>query len=434
MAAPARAAETAAERAASAYARQEVAHAVPHGNLPDYSLPPVELAKAQHLAAVRRTTHFADEIWGVLKLVLFLWVGAIATMRDLAVRVSRRRLLQAYSFAFLFLLAALLLDLPLDVYLHHVSQVYGLSVQGWAGWIADRGKSFLLEWLVGGLLCWLLLWTIRRLPRRWWLAFWACTVPLTIFGLFVAPYVEPVFFHYEPLSQSNPELVRRLEAVVRKGHMDIPPERMFLMQASSKLTTLNADVEGFGHSKRVVVWDTAVRRLTPDEILFVFGHESGHYVLGHIVRGLLLSFIGSFLLFFSGFFVLRWLLARLGARWRVPSQEDWGVAVVLLLVLAVFSAVLEPVTAAISRRQEHAADVYGQEAIHGLVADPQTTAQATFAVLGATSLADPNPSRWYEAWTYDHPATGRRAAFAKAYNPWVNGFVPRYFVSGAEGR
>ena len=435
---PARAgaAETAAEHAAATFAQGEMARAVPEGNLPEYSLPSGELAQAQRLAAVHRTTHFADEVWGVLQLLALLAMGAVARIRDAAVRVSRRRFVQGYAFAFTFLLAVFLLNLPLDLYLHHLSLQYGLSIQRWPSWFVDQAKSFTLEWLVGGLLLLLLFWTIRSFPRRWWVVFWACTVPLTVFGLFLMPYVEPLFFHYEPLSRSQPELVRQLERVVQKGHMDIPPERMFLMEASSKLTTLNADVEGFGGSKRVVVWDNSVKKFTPEQILFVFGHESGHYVLGHILQGLLLSFIGSFVLFFSGFLVVRSLLARFGTRWGIPSQGDWGAVVVLVLVLAVFSAVLEPVSAAISRRQEHAADVYGQEAIHGLVADPQTAAQTAFDVLGATSLAEPNPPRWYEFWTYDHPATGRRAAFARAYDPWRAGLAPKYFPreDGASGR
>ncbi len=202
---------------------------------------------------------------------------------------------------------------------------------------------------------------------------------------------------------------------------------MFLMRASDKLTTLNADVEGLGGSKRVVVWDTTIQKLTPDQILFVFGHESGHYVLGHILRGLLLSFAGSFVLLWLGYRFVRGALARFGPRWRIPSQDDWGALAVLLLAFAVFNTFLEPITATLSRIQEHAADVYGQEDVHGIVGDPQATAQGAFDRLGATSFDDPNPSAFMEFWTYDHPSIGRRAAFGRAYNPWAPGLIPKYF-------
>ncbi len=424
---PARASETAAEHAANLYAAHELAAAPPLGNLPDYTLAPADLLRAQHLLRVGTVTHFGDEIWGILQLFLLLSIGGIAAMRDRAVRLSHNRWLQGYTFLFLFLLATTLLDFPLALYRHTISRRYGLSVQGWGSWFGDLAKTFALEWLIGGLVLMLLFWIIRRLPNRWWLLFWVCTIPLTIFGIFIAPYIEPLFFHYEPLARTQPALVQRLEAVAGRGGMRIPPERMFLMQASAKTTTLNADVEGFGHSKRVVVWDTSLQKLTPDEILYVFGHESGHYVLGHIVRGLVLGFIGSFVLLWLGFRFVRWALGRFGPRWRIPSQDDWGTLAVLLLAFTLFNALFEPVEATISRSQEHAADVYGQEAVHGIVADPQATAQQAFTVLGSTSFDDPNPGRFLEFWTYDHPSIGRRAAFGRAYNPWAPGYTPKYF-------
>jgi len=419
--------ETDAEHAANAYAAQEIAAAAPHGNLPDYSLPPDKLAKAQHLASVHVTTHFADEAWGIVQLLLLLWLGAIAWFRDVAVRSGRNRWLQGYVFLLLFLVASFLLELPLDLYLHHLSLKYGLSVQGWGSWFGDQAKSFGLTWIIGGLVMMLLFWVIRRLPKRWWLLFWAFTIPMTLFGVFAGPYIEPIFNHYEPLQKTHPELVAQLEQVAERGHMNIPPERMFLMKASAKVTTLNADVEGFGHSKRVVVWDTSIAKATPGEILFIFGHESGHYVLGHIRRGLFISFVGLFVVLYLGFRFVRWAIARFGGSWRIPSQQDWGALAVLLLAFSIFSVFLEPVTCALSRSQEHAADVYGQEAIHGIVADPRATAKGAFDVLGETGLADPNPSPFVEFWTYDHPAVGRRAAFAAAYDPWVAGYMPKYF-------
>lgn len=418
--------QTTAERAAVNYAAQEVAAAPVHGNLPDYSLPPDKLAKARHLAGVRVSMHFADEIWGILYLLLLLSCGAIAWFRDLAHRVGRIRWVQCYVFLLLFTLASFLLDLPLELYSHHLSLKYGLSIQHWGSWFGDQAKSFGITWVVGGLLTMLLFFIIGKAPRRWWLVFWIVAIPIALFGIFIEPQIEKAFNRFEPLNLHHPELVAQLEQVARRGHMDIPPDRMFLMQASAKVTTLNAYVTGFGASKRVVVWDTSLAKGTPDEILFIFGHESGHYVLGHIRRGLVLGLAVLLLMLWLGYLFVQWAIARFGARWRVPSQQDWSALAVLLLAFSIFSAVLEPFAASYSRAQEHAADVYGQEAIHGIVADPQATAKASFDVLGETSLADPNPSRFVEFWTYDHPAVGRRAAFAKAYDPWAPGMQPKY--------
>jgi Zn-dependent protease with chaperone function len=419
--------ETAAEHKANVYASNELAAAPLHGNLPDYSLSPEDLAKAQHLNAVHVTMHFAETGWGIVSLLLLLWLGIIAWMRDTAVKASTNRWVQGYLFLLLYLVAGFLLNLPLDLYAQSLSLKYGLSVQSWASWFGDQAKAFGLTWIIGGLLLMLLFWIIRKFPRTWWLVFWGVSIPIVLFGIFAAPYVEPLFFHYEPLQKTDPALVAQLEKVVQKGHMNIPPSRMFLMKASAKLTTLNADVEGFGASKRVVVWDTSIQKFKPDEIVFVFGHESGHYVLHHIVYGVMFTIFILLVTLYLGFLFVQWAIARFGGQWGVRSQADWAALAVLLLAFSIFGVLLEPVENTFSRHDEHAADIYGEEAIHGLVADPQATAKGAFDVLGKTSFADPNPNPLYEFWTYSHPGIGRRAAFGEAYDPWAPGMEPKYF-------
>ncbi len=430
--------ETPTEHAANQYAAQELSAAPPLGNLPDYSLSPEKLEKAQHLDHIRTTLYVAGTIWGLLQLVLLLAFGGIAWMRDRAVNAGAglaakgkrvaSKWVQGYTFFALFTLAGLLLDLPITLYNQHLRRAYGLSVQGWGSWLGDLSKSLALEIVFGGLFLMLLYRFIRKFPRTWWLFGWGAGSVFLLIGIFASPYViDPLFNKFEPLQKTHPELVTRLEQVVAKGHMNIPPERMFLMKASAKVTTLNAYVTGFGSSKRVVVWDTSLSKGTPDEVLFIFGHESGHYVLHHIVRGVTIGILGMLLAFWIGYLFVRWVIARFGASWRIPSQADWGAFAVLILAFSLLSTISAPISNYTSRTQEHAADVYGQEAVHGLVPNPQETARAAFAVLGENSFDPPNPNQFMEFWNGSHPAIGRRAAFAHAYDPWAPGAEPKYF-------
>ena len=80
-----------------------------------------------------------------------------------------------------------------------------------------------------------------------------------------------------------------LQKVVGRGGLTIPADRMFEMKASEKLNSLNAYVSGIGSSKRVVVWDTTIAKMTPPQIQFVFGHEMGHYVLNHVPKEIAIS-------------------------------------------------------------------------------------------------------------------------------------------------
>jgi len=393
-----------------------------------YSLPPALLQKAATLSRTVRILTIADTFWTPIQLLLVLVLGVAAWMQGVAVSLSRNRWAQGFSFVFLLLLVMQLLNLPLGIYGHRVALSYGLSVQGWVSWLADKAKIFALEWLFGGLLSMLIFWIIRRSPTHWWFWFWFPAIFCLIAGVFVAPYViDPLFNKFEPLSQSNSALVQQLEQVVARGGISIPPQRMFLMKASVKSTQLNAYVTGFGASKRVVVWDTTIAKCSPDEISFIFAHEMGPYVLNHIVTGLALSCFALLPLFWLGFLGVHFLLLRYGSAWRIPSQQDWGALVVLLLVLSVLSTLSDPFANAFSRAIEHNADVYGQEAVHGIVADPQSVSREAFQTLGELSLDDPTPHPLYELWFGTHPPIRFRAAFAEAYDPWAPNQRPRYF-------
>ena len=99
----------------------------------------------------------------------------------------------------------------------------------------------------------------------------------------------------------------------------------------------------------------------------------------------------------------------------------------MVLVLQVLSFFAEPLANALSRGAEHDADVFGQEVVHGIVADPREAARASFQLLGEKSYDDPNPSAFVEFWTDSHPSIPFRAAFAKHYDPWAPGAEPKYF-------
>jgi STE24 endopeptidase len=350
-------------------------------------------------------------------------------MRDVVTRLSANRWIQGFAFVFLLLLLLGLCDLPLAIYGHRAALGFGLSVQGWGSWLGDRAKVFGLEWLIGGMLTMLTYWAIRKSPTRWWFRLWIPAMLAVIAGVFLTPYIfDPLFNRFEPLASSDPALVAQLERVVARGGLSIPRERMFLMRASAKSTEMNAYVTGLGASKRVVVWDTSISKSTPDEISFLFAHEMGHYALNHIPLGVALTCAALLPFFWLGYRGQCWLLRRYGAGWRIPSQQDWAALVVLLLVLTTIGTLAEPIENILSRTIEHNADVYGQEAVHGIVADPQAVAQRSFQLLGEDSFDDPAPHRLFDFWFATHPSIRFRAAFAEAYDPWAPGMRPRYFA------
>jgi STE24 endopeptidase len=383
-----------------------------------YTLPPDKLAKAIEYAAARNRLYFIAVAYGILVLVALLASGVVPRLRNLAESVTRRRILQAYIFAPLLLLAIDTLDLPIGLYGHHLSLKFEQSIQGWGSWFWDWTKGELIVFALAGIAIWVLYGAMRRSPRRWWFYFWLAAVPMVVFLMFIEPLaIEPLFFKFEPLAARQPALVAAIEKVVARGGLVIPPGRMFEMNASQKLKSLNAYVTGIGASKRVVVWDTTIQKMDTGQILFVFGHEMGHYVLGHVWIGIGAALLGILVFLFLAYYAMRWALARYGARWGIRDVSDWASLPVLLLALAVFGFLSEPVSNSFSRMLEHQADIYGLEIIHGIVPNSSEEAAGAFQILGEVSLDDPNPSPFIEFWLYDHPSIGERVRFASEYHP-----------------
>jgi len=388
-------------------------------------MPPDKLAKAITLSRWRAALYFGDTVWVLLALGILIKTGTGIRVVKLSRRLSVRPWLQGLIAAPIWLIILNLLELPAALTGHHVSLEYGLSIEAWPAWWMDWVKSTVLLVAFGALVLEALFALMRHSPRRWWLWFWIVALPVEVIVVFLAPIViDPLFNHFQPLAKTDPALVDQLERVAAKGGLDIPPNQIFLMDASRRVTGPNAYVTGLGASKRIVVWDTTLHLESPPEILFTYGHEQGHYVLHHVAKGIAFSAPLLLTFFWITFAVLNWTTNHYRA---AGSLGNWNsVGLVLFLAIAL-SFLADPIANAFSRRIEHQADVYGQEVIHGLVPDPQATAAGSFCHDAQLWLDNPAPNRVVEFWTYSHPSTEQRAEFAADYNPWLPGRHPQYF-------
>src|SRR6516165_221946 len=106
------------------------------------------------------------------------------------------------------------------------------------------------------------------------------------------------------------------------------------MGASEKTRVVNAYVTGIGASKRIVVWDTTIAKMNTPQIVFITGHEMGHYGLQHMLKGLTFFALLLLLLFYLGYRSVSRALARWGMAWGIRALDDWGSLPVLLFLLS----------------------------------------------------------------------------------------------------
>lgn len=404
------------------------AQSAPHSEQA-YSLPPGKLAQAIALNRIRVTLDIAGPIWALLVLWWLLASRGGARLEAWTRDKLKRHWLQGLLFFALVIVILSVASLPFDAIAHTASLHYKISVQGWLSWFGDQGKGLAVAIAIGAPVALFFNWIVRKSPRRYWIWIWLISLPLIVVSVFLAPLVlDPLFNKFSPLEQTHPALVNKLEEAVARTGIKIPPSRMFLMKASEKSNGFNAYVTGIGSSKRFVMWDTTTDRMPDDEIMYIFGHESGHYVLNHIPKGIALTMAGLLFMFWICAHFAEWLVQRFGERWHVHAVANRAGFLTLFLTFSIAGFFATPISNAVSRHFEHEADVYGQEAIHGLVPDPQKTAVSSFNHLGEAWLDDPHPNAFVEFWSYDHPSVQERAEFAEHYDPWANGGHGKFFA------
>lgn len=362
--------------------------------------------------------YFLSVFWNFAILVFLLRSRFVALLRDFAEARARRRFLQAAIFVPFLFSALALLNLPIRVYWHHLSLCYEQSVQPWGSWLWDWAKAELLTIGIAIVVVFLLFAVIRRKPRTWWFYAWLGAIPFTLFLVFISPwYIDPLFNKFEPLQQKHPQLTESIVALTGAAGHPISPDRMFLMEASAKTNAINAYVTGLGSSTRIVVWDTAIRKSSPDELLCVVGHEMGHYVMRHVPKGVAFFLAMLLIAAYIAYRLQDWLIARWGAAWGIRGSSDWAALGALLLLFHVLSFFGEPIGNAFSRMEEHAADVYGLEVVQGLVPNANEVAAHSFQVLGEEDLDDPDPPAFIVFWLYSHPPLNERLRYAHNFRP-----------------
>lgn len=358
-------------------------------------------------------------LWAFAVPALLLLTGFSARLRSWAWRRGRVRFFALALYFVGFSVAVYLLDLPLAWYSGFVRQhAYGLSNQSLGQWLGDSLKVLALGAGVGAGLLWLPYLLLEKSPRRWWIYLGALTAPSLALLLLVVPiWIDPLFDRFGPMHDEALE-AKILHLAERAG---IEGGRVFEVDKSADTNAVNAYVSGLLSSRRIVLWDTLLAGLDERQILFVLGHEMGHFVLGHVAMligaGTLLAFLGLYAIQRTAVGLLR----RCGGRLGLRGLADVAALPLLLLIAQAVGFLALPFLLAFARHNEHEADRFGLE----ITRDNRAAALA-FVELQRHNLGYPRPGLLFKLWRADHPPLGERIDFCNRYRPWETGEPPVY--------
>jgi STE24 endopeptidase len=312
----------------------------------------------------------------------------------------------AYQLALLaaFAVIGALIELPLEWHsTFRIEQRFGFNRMTLSLWVADLLKGAAVGAVIGLPLAALILWIMGASGGLWWLWAWVAWVGFNLALLVVYPTViAPLFNKFEPLPDEA--LKARVQALMQRCGFAV--KGLFVMDGSRRSAHANAYFTGLGAAKRVVFFDTLLKRLSAGEVEAVLAHELGHFKHKHVTKRM----VGIFALSLVGLALLGWLAgqsgfyAGLGVRPNLAAPNDALALLLFMLALPPLTFFIGPLMTHFSRRDEFEADAYACQQASGR--DLASALLKLHEDNASTLTPDPLYVRFY----YSHPPASERLA------------------------
>lgn len=295
-----------------------------------------------------------------------------------------------------------LIDLPFSWYsTFRIEAKYGFNTTTPARFVKDLLLSGILSLILGIPILSAVLWIWNAAGAFWWFWAWLAYIFILAVQWIYPTFIAPLFNKFTPLPEG--ELKSRLEGLLSR--IGFASKGLSVMDASKRSAKGNAYMTGFGKNKRIVLFDTLLSKMTPEETEAVLAHELGHYKLHHIYKMMAFSFIFS-LLFFWILSVLAecsWFYEGLGV--NLSHGASHGVALILFSVaVPVFLFPLAPLTSLFSRKHEFEADAFAVRYSSG------SALISALVKLFSDNAATLTPDPLYSAFYSSHPDAAIRIA------------------------
>lgn len=313
-------------------------------------LSPSEYLKAGNYAVEKEKLSIVNSF--VDYLLFIAWIGFGIAYLEKSFFIDNEAMM-TIAIVMGFVLINALISLPFSYYEKFViDQKYGFNKSSLKLFIKDTLITFAMTLVLGSLVVWGI-YAIMTGFELWWLYSFAFLFGVVLLINMFFPTVRALFFDkVTPLE--NEELKEEIQTLMEKT--GFVSSGVFVSDASKRDARLNAYFGGLGKSKRVILFDTLIEKLTTRELLAVLGHELGHFAHGDIYKNIAMvgvMLFGMFALFGN---LPESLYLELGL-----SEAPYLVMILLLLFMPVLGFIMMPIMGIVSRHNEYEADKMGSE-------------------------------------------------------------------------
>jgi len=362
------------------------------------------IKRMQEYEAEKTRFGFLSSLFGNFVTVVFLFFGLLNIYNSWVASLHLNFILSGWLFFLVLFYVNEVLSIPFSLYhTFKIENRYGFNTMAFRLWVSDHIKTLILSTFLLSIVILGGLWLIQWSPRFWWLWVWSFLFLLSIFVMYISPYViEPLFNTFTPLE--DPSLSEGILRLVEKA--GIRAGRILKVDASKRSRHTNAYFTGIGKTKRIVLYDTLLEGMNRNEILSVLAHEIGHWKKKHLLKTIALLEVLSIIALYLSYRLMQGDL--LTTLFHIEHHSFFAKIFILVFLLGIASLPLKPILHYYTRRHEREADKTSQE----LMGDRESMAKA-FIKLSKDNLANLYPHPLYVSLYYSHPPILERIRYIK---------------------
>ena len=283
-------------------------------------------------------------------ILFILWIGFGLSFLDSLVQIDSFWI-KAVVFVDLFIIINWVLTLPFELYsTFKLNKKYGFSNMTPALFIKDTIKTGILFLVFGSAVIAGISFIISSFSTWWIWGFVFIFAVIILINMLYPVIRDKMFDKFEKLKDKV--LEEKIENLLNE--VGFKSSGVFSVDASKRDNRLNAYFGGLGATKRVVLFDTLVEKLTHNELLAVLGHELGHFKNGDILKNIGIMGIVMFVFFAIFGNLPDELFLGLSL-----NNEPYAIIAVFMIFSPILSFFLMPLISMISRHNEYAADEFG---------------------------------------------------------------------------
>lgn len=351
-------------------------------------------AESQKYAKENAIFSLFEAIFSRVLLIGFILIGGFNFVDHIAISSGFGFIGTGLVFAGIIFFASQILKVPFSLYKTFIiEEKYGFNRTDVKTFFTDFVKSLLIGIVLGGIIFAAILFFFEKTGANAWYLCWIFTALFQIFVLFLAPVViMPLFNKFIPLEDG--ELKQAIESYAQKEKFKL--KGVFKMDGSKRSSKSNAFFTGFGKYRRIVLFDTLIKKHSVEELVSVLAHEMGHFKCGHILKNILISLINMGIMFFVMSFLIR--NENLFAAFSMDNISVYAGLFFFSIIYSPVNIVVSVFSNILSRKFEYEADSYSVKTYK----KPEAMIEA-LKQLSVHNLSNLTPHKLKVFFEYSHP-------------------------------